>query len=280
MIQRLACKTPDRLAMRRAACEHQRGVRRRMLAKHRKHPALVIVAEVKETVPRQDAGKLSAARQARAYRRRSIPASENARGRRRSWPGTNPRRRRDGQARSDSRPSAVRIRSRYRGSAPRAAAARETGRARAFRTGWRCARLSIQSCALRWYRSMIRVASSDAIRELTRPGIDRNLFPLQEIRTDIRLLLDRIVVAIDAVGDQRVAGDDRGLFSLTEFTPMTAVCSAPVHLNGVVLCALSQACDRVGEHLCPRRRLSPFAVAPASSSSCRTPPQARRQAYS
>jgi hypothetical protein len=29
-----------------------------MRAKHRKHVALVVMAEVKETVPRQDAGKL------------------------------------------------------------------------------------------------------------------------------------------------------------------------------------------------------------------------------
>ena len=103
MIQRLACKASDRLPMRGTAGEHQRRLRRRMRAKHRKHPALVVMAEVKETVPRQDAGKLSAARQACAYRRRSIPAPENAAGRHRSWPGTNRRQRRDDQARSDTR---------------------------------------------------------------------------------------------------------------------------------------------------------------------------------
>src|SRR6185369_5588326 len=58
MIQRLARKTSDRLAMRRATCEHQHPLGRRVLAKHWKHVALVVVAEVKETVPRQDAGKL------------------------------------------------------------------------------------------------------------------------------------------------------------------------------------------------------------------------------
>ena len=58
MIQRLASKTPDRLPMRGTAGEHQRRFGRCVLAKHRKHPALVVVAEVKETVPRQDAGKL------------------------------------------------------------------------------------------------------------------------------------------------------------------------------------------------------------------------------
>ena len=31
------------------------------------------------------------------------------------------------------------------------------------------------------------------------------------------------------------------LFSLTEFSPITAVCLPPFHLNGVVLCAFSQA---------------------------------------
>jgi hypothetical protein len=44
--------------MRGAAGEHQRRARRRVLAKYRKHPALVVGAEVKETVPREDAGKL------------------------------------------------------------------------------------------------------------------------------------------------------------------------------------------------------------------------------
>jgi len=57
MIQRLASKTSDRLPMREAACEHQRRLGRRVRAKHRKHPALVVVAEVKETVPRKDAEK-------------------------------------------------------------------------------------------------------------------------------------------------------------------------------------------------------------------------------
>ena len=57
MVQRLAPKTSDRLPMGGAACEHQRRVRRCVLAKHRKHSALVVVAEVKETVPREDAGK-------------------------------------------------------------------------------------------------------------------------------------------------------------------------------------------------------------------------------
>ena len=48
MIQRLARETPDRLAMRRAAGEHQRRPGRRVRAKHRKHAALVVMAEVKE----------------------------------------------------------------------------------------------------------------------------------------------------------------------------------------------------------------------------------------
>ena len=66
-------------------------------------------------------------------------------------------------------------------------------------------------------------------------------FALQKVRTDIGLLLDRIVVAIDAVGEQRVARDDRILVELDELRPITAVCLPPVHLNGVVLCAFSQA---------------------------------------
>src|SRR5918999_3558935 len=58
MIQRLASKTPDRLPMRGTAGEHECCACRGVLPKHRKHPALVAVAEVKETVPRKDAGKL------------------------------------------------------------------------------------------------------------------------------------------------------------------------------------------------------------------------------
>src|SRR2546423_15623052 len=58
MIQRLACKTPDRLAMRGTAGEHQRRLGRRMRAKHRKHVALIVMTEMKETVPRQDAGEI------------------------------------------------------------------------------------------------------------------------------------------------------------------------------------------------------------------------------
>src|SRR5437660_11828145 len=57
MIKRLASKTPDRLPMPQAACEHQRRVRCCVLPKHRKHPALVVVAEMKETVQRKDTGK-------------------------------------------------------------------------------------------------------------------------------------------------------------------------------------------------------------------------------
>ena len=58
MIQRLASEAPDRLPVRGAACKHQCRFRRCVLPKHRKHLALVAVAEVKEAIPRKDAGKL------------------------------------------------------------------------------------------------------------------------------------------------------------------------------------------------------------------------------
>src|SRR3954451_7258169 len=58
MIQGLTCQTPDRLPMRGTAGEHQRRLRRRMRTKHRKHVALIVMAEMEETVPRQDAGEL------------------------------------------------------------------------------------------------------------------------------------------------------------------------------------------------------------------------------
>src|SRR5215207_10278956 len=57
MIQRLASKTSDRLSVRGTACEHQGRVRRYVLPKYRKHLPLVVVAEMKETVPRKDSGK-------------------------------------------------------------------------------------------------------------------------------------------------------------------------------------------------------------------------------
>src|SRR5436853_6747933 len=60
----------------------------------------------------------------------------------------------------------------------------------------------------------MQAASSDAIGELTHPAYRPNLFPFQEIRSDIGLFLERIIIAIDAVGDQRVARDDRVLVEL------------------------------------------------------------------
>ena len=153
MIQRLASKIPDRLPMRGAACEHQRRLGRRVLAKNRKHLALVVVAEVKETVPRKDTGnvrcKASRRMSAGACPRRSIPASENAFDRHRSSPGTNPRQRRDDPVRSGTRPLAQRIRSRDRGSGQPEAATPRSGRARAFRAAWcvRDSRSSPTPCA-------------------------------------------------------------------------------------------------------------------------------------
>src|SRR3954453_7801008 len=58
MIKRLTCKNPDRLPMRVTAGEHQCRLGRRMRTKHRKHAALIVMAEMEETVPRQDSGEL------------------------------------------------------------------------------------------------------------------------------------------------------------------------------------------------------------------------------
>src|SRR5436305_15328794 len=40
-------------------------------------------------------------------------------------------------------------------------------------------------------------------------GLER--LPLEEVRADVGLFLDRIIVAINTIGDQRVARDDRVL---------------------------------------------------------------------
>src|SRR3982750_375203 len=62
---------------------------------------------------------------------------------------------------------------------------------------------------------MIRVASSDAIansRTTCRPSLE--CFPFQEVRPDVGLFLYGIIVAKDAIGDQRVAREDRILVQL------------------------------------------------------------------
>src|SRR5580700_659101 len=47
----------------------------------------------------------------------------------------------------------------------------------------------------------------------------RVLFALEEIRSDIGLLLDRIVVAINAVGDQRIARNHHVFVELDRIQP-------------------------------------------------------------
>src|SRR6266404_648602 len=50
-------------------------------------------------------------------------------------------------------------------------------------------------------------------------GSNARSLPLEEIRSDVGFLPDRVVVAIDAVGDQGVARDDRVLVELDRVQP-------------------------------------------------------------
>src|SRR2546430_17118428 len=93
---------------------------------------------------------------------------------------------------------------------------------------------------------MIRAASSDAIGELTHP-CRPNLFPFQKIRSDMGLFLDRIIIAKDAIGDQRVARQDRVLVELdrTHADDGGLLAGGPFEWGGA-LCPLA-GCYRVGE---------------------------------
>src|SRR6202140_2411840 len=95
-------------------------------------------------------------------------------------------------------------------------------------------------------KSMRRGRSCSARSTGSLPESKRNpgwfaLIPLQEVRADVGLLPDGVVVAEHAVGHQRVAGDHRVLVELTEFNPTTEVFAPVFHLNGVDLFACSQA---------------------------------------
>src|SRR5437588_7559760 len=146
MIQRLASKIPDRLPMRGAACEHQRRLGRRVLAKNRKHLALVVVAEVKETVPRKNAGKRALQGKPAHVRddpfllRKMLSTDiDHRRGRIHA---------NDGMTQSDQVRGHWRS-SRDRGSGQPEAATPRSGRARAFRAAWcvRDSRSSPTPCA-------------------------------------------------------------------------------------------------------------------------------------
>jgi hypothetical protein len=64
VVQGITPIAPDRLSMRWPCVEHQQRVVSRMLRKDREHLPLVIVVEVKETVPTEDAIEVSSERQA------------------------------------------------------------------------------------------------------------------------------------------------------------------------------------------------------------------------
>src|SRR5207248_4554255 len=62
IIERIASIAADILAMFRSSIEHQHRVGGRVQGEHRKHSALVIMVEVKETVPGQDSVEAAAQR--------------------------------------------------------------------------------------------------------------------------------------------------------------------------------------------------------------------------
>src|SRR5215475_633698 len=64
MVQRLAAKSADRLAVTRPAVEHERGSRRRMTAEDVEHGALSVLAQVEKAVPGKNAVELPVERQA------------------------------------------------------------------------------------------------------------------------------------------------------------------------------------------------------------------------
>src|SRR5215207_5146165 len=164
MIQRLASKTSDRLSVRGTACEHQGRVRRYVLPKYRKHLPLVVVAEMKETVPRKDSGKPPPQGQLahigdNPFLIGKMPPADIDHGRGRIDAN-------GGMTKLDQ------IRGHWLGGAAGGSHARNRS-SQGFSNGLAPARLSIQCSTLRWYRSMMRAASSDAIRELTLSRIDR-----------------------------------------------------------------------------------------------------------
>jgi len=55
MVERFAAERPHCHAVARPAGEHQSGMRRRVRAEDRKHPALIVPRQMKETVPREQA---------------------------------------------------------------------------------------------------------------------------------------------------------------------------------------------------------------------------------
>ena len=55
MKQRLALKGADRHAQSWAACEHEDGARGGMYSENGEHAALIVVAEMEEAVPGEDA---------------------------------------------------------------------------------------------------------------------------------------------------------------------------------------------------------------------------------
>src|SRR5258708_29572497 len=63
VVKRLAAEISDCLAMRRAAGEHQGGIRRGVFSENGKHPALILRAEMEIAVPCENAAKRPAQRQ-------------------------------------------------------------------------------------------------------------------------------------------------------------------------------------------------------------------------
>ena len=62
MIERIASITADALAMRQTSVVHQYCAALRMSGENRKHGALIVMPEMKEGIPSQDATKLPSKR--------------------------------------------------------------------------------------------------------------------------------------------------------------------------------------------------------------------------
>src|SRR5215211_2539522 len=101
--------------------------------------------------------------------------------------------------------------------------------------------------------------------------------PLEEIRADIRLFLDRIVVAIDAVGDQRVARENRILVELDRVQADDSSLFAPIPFERRRALRLLAGRNRVGKHRTLDKGLHSSSAVSASSSSRRTSRQGPRR---
>src|SRR3977135_849081 len=85
--------------------------------------------------------------------------------------------------------------------------------------------------------------------------------PLEEIRSDVGFLLDRVIVAIDAVGDQRVACTDVVLVELDRVQPDDSGFCAGIPFERGRALRLFAARYRFGEDIDLEQRLERGGVA-------------------